>query len=290
MAKKYYWLKLKEDFFRQKEIKKLRKIAGGDTYTIIYLKLQLLSLQHEGRIYFEGVEDDFAAELALELDEDIENVRMTLLYLQKHNLLECAEVDGEYFLTAVPACTGRESDSAERMRRSRAKQKQLSGEEASHSDTDVRKSDTEIEIESEKDKEEEEELREENFSISANDDFVSDIQISEIIKKLNFSSIDFSTKYGKNFLLEWLTAVEPDCIVISAEITEKLAKNPNIGYMEKVLIDWQKKNITTAAAARAAVADHEQKKSQQKKQHKRPAPEQEYEIYVPPAGLSFQKI
>ena len=31
--KKYYWLKLKEDFFRQKEIKKLRKIAGGDTYT-----------------------------------------------------------------------------------------------------------------------------------------------------------------------------------------------------------------------------------------------------------------
>ena len=36
--KKYYWLKLKEDFFRDKKIKKLRKIAGGDTYTIIYLK------------------------------------------------------------------------------------------------------------------------------------------------------------------------------------------------------------------------------------------------------------
>ena len=65
--KKYYWLKLKNDFFRQKEIKKLRQIAGGDTYVIIYLKMQLLSLQNNGRLFFEGYEDTFANELALEL-------------------------------------------------------------------------------------------------------------------------------------------------------------------------------------------------------------------------------
>ena len=82
--KKYYWLKLKENFFRQKEIKKLRKIAGGDTYTIIYLKMLLLSLQEEGKLYFEGVEDDFAEELALELDEDVNNVAMTIAFLLKH--------------------------------------------------------------------------------------------------------------------------------------------------------------------------------------------------------------
>ena len=51
MAKKYFWLKLKDDFFQQRAIKKLRKLAGGDTFTIIYLKLQLLSLKDEGRIY-----------------------------------------------------------------------------------------------------------------------------------------------------------------------------------------------------------------------------------------------
>ena len=48
--KKYFWLKLKDNFFNQKEIKKLRRIAGGDTYTIIYLKLQLLSIKKEGVI------------------------------------------------------------------------------------------------------------------------------------------------------------------------------------------------------------------------------------------------
>ena len=59
MAKKYFWLKLKDNFFKQKSIKKLRKMAGGDTFTIIYLKMQLLSLTNEGKLYYEGVEDNF---------------------------------------------------------------------------------------------------------------------------------------------------------------------------------------------------------------------------------------
>jgi len=85
--KKFYWLKLKNDFFNQKEIKKLRRIAGGDTYTIIYLKMQLLSLKDDGKIYFDGIEDTFAEELALEIDEDPKNVEVTLLFLEKENLL-----------------------------------------------------------------------------------------------------------------------------------------------------------------------------------------------------------
>lgn len=32
--KRYYWLKLKDDFFRQKPIKKLRSMEHGETYTI----------------------------------------------------------------------------------------------------------------------------------------------------------------------------------------------------------------------------------------------------------------
>ena len=81
--KKYYWLKLKEDFFRDKKIKKLRSIAGGDTYTIIYLKMQLLSLKNEGKLFFENVEDNFIEEIALEIDEKIEDVKVCVLYLIK---------------------------------------------------------------------------------------------------------------------------------------------------------------------------------------------------------------
>ena len=117
--KRYYWLKLKEDFFKSKEMKKLRRVAGGDTYVIIYLKMQLLSLRNDGRLYFEGVDDDFASELALELDEDVENVRMTLNFLEHCKLLECISSD-EYFLPVIPEVTGSESASAGRMRKLRA--------------------------------------------------------------------------------------------------------------------------------------------------------------------------
>ena len=79
--KRYYWIQLKEGFFKQKAIKKLRKIAGGDTYTIIYLKMLLVAVRQGNRLFFEGVEDTFPEELALELDEDTENVKVTLSFL-----------------------------------------------------------------------------------------------------------------------------------------------------------------------------------------------------------------
>ena len=72
--KRYYWLKFKEDFFDFKGVKKLRKLAGGDTYVIIYLKMLLRSLKTDGILEYTGIEKDFASELALDLDEDPENV------------------------------------------------------------------------------------------------------------------------------------------------------------------------------------------------------------------------
>ena len=123
MAKKYYWLKLKEDFFRDKKIKKLRKIAGGDTYTIIYLKLQLLSLKKAGSIVFEGVEDTLAEELALDIDEDVDNVKVTLMFLIKNGLLEEVEQD-HYVMTETIQCIGSESASAERVRKHRELKKE----------------------------------------------------------------------------------------------------------------------------------------------------------------------
>ena len=120
--KKYFWLKLKEDFFTSKEIKKLRKVSGGDTFVIIYLKMQLLSIKQEGYLKFDGVEDSFAEEIALTLDENEENVKMTLAFLFNYNLIEKITED-DYYMTRVSETIGKESDSAERVRRHREKAK-----------------------------------------------------------------------------------------------------------------------------------------------------------------------
>lgn len=117
-SKKYYWLKLKSDFFTSKRIKKLRKMAGGDTYTIIYLKMQLLSIKQNGLLQWTGLEDNFAAELALDLDESVEDVRMTLMYLESCGLIETSD-NVNYFLPYAVENTGSETGAAERMREMR---------------------------------------------------------------------------------------------------------------------------------------------------------------------------
>ena len=143
--KRFYWLKLKEDFFRQKEIKKLRKIAGGDTFTIIYLKMLLRSLKDGGRLYYEGIEDNFASEVALDIDEDEDNVKMTVAFLISNGILVQNQTD-EYEILTAREMTDSETDSAHRMRRLRAKQALGTTQQASLSDGDVTASDVDIEI------------------------------------------------------------------------------------------------------------------------------------------------
>jgi len=154
MSKTYYWLKLKEGFFKSLAMKKLRRIAGGDTFTIIYLKLQLLSLHDEGYLFFEGVENSFPEELALALDEDEENIKVTLQYLESVGLLTYINPN-EIFLTEMPSLIGKETDKAELMRRKRARDKQKAVEDKNGNNVtpqlpDVTKRYTEIEKEIEK--------------------------------------------------------------------------------------------------------------------------------------------
>lgn len=122
--KRFYWLKLKENYLNEPKIKKLRKIAGGDTYTIIYLKMQLLSIKNEGIVQFEGIEPTFEEELALKLDEDLDNVKITLNYLMMQGLVE--ENNKDYLFIEASNNVGSECQSAERVRRFRNKENQKS--------------------------------------------------------------------------------------------------------------------------------------------------------------------
>lgn len=157
MAKKYYWLKLKADFFTSRAMKKLRRIAGGDTYTIIYLKLQLLSLNDEGLLHYEGVEPTFYEEMALALDEEPDNLRATLLFLENVGLLE-KKNETEYLLTEVPFIIGSETDKAALMRRKREKDKAALTLEGGNNVTAKLPAVTNCYTEKEREKEKEKEL------------------------------------------------------------------------------------------------------------------------------------
>lgn len=144
--KRYYWIQLAQDFFKSKEMKLLRKIAGGDTHTIIYLKMMLISLEDGGHIYYDGLADNLAEEIALMIDENVEDIKITLLFLESKGLLT-RKSDRDYFLEQVPEMVGSETASARRVRKFRENQLALQcNNDVTKRNGDIEKDiDTEIE-------------------------------------------------------------------------------------------------------------------------------------------------
>lgn len=155
--KKFFWVKLQESFFKDIKMKKLRKIAGGDTYTIIYLKMQLMTCRTGGIIKYQGVENTLAEEIALELDEDPDNVFVTINFLLNCGLMEEIKED-EFLLLDAAKNMGSEAESTERVRKCRA-QKKLKNENLLQCNSDVtERNNTEIECNTEIDIEKETEI------------------------------------------------------------------------------------------------------------------------------------
>ena len=237
-TKRYFWLKLKEDFFNQKEIKLLRKIAGGDTYTIIYLKLLLLSLKNDGKIYFDGLTDEFSEEVALEIDESVENVQVTMQFLQKKGLIAFdTEHQDEFELTNIASMIGSETDKAAMMRRKRARekeQKQLNGNNVTAELPDrytEKEKEKEKEIDLEKEKTKRETTRPSSFDIFENGGYG---YLDPITMQKLFAWID---DFGD----------EGDSIVSKALDVGIEAGIKNYKYVNGILRNWHNKGFKTTA-------------------------------------------
>ena len=160
-GKRLWWLKLPKDFFTSNAvIKKMRKLPGGDTYVVITLKLLLLSLDHDFRIYYEGVEDTFAKDIALTLDESAEAVEVTLrLLLQQGWLVQ--EDPETIFSPKSQEIAGSETPDAARKRVKRIKDKELTLITTGQCPENVRLEKRREEIEIEREKKREDPRREE---------------------------------------------------------------------------------------------------------------------------------
>ena len=124
MAQRYYWLKMKKDFAKDKRIKKLKRIPGGLNFAFIYLEMILNAVDTEGILIYEGVEDTPAKEFALELDEDPDSVQITMSYLLSVGLMTDLG-DGRFLLPYVTENLGSEGASAKRVRDFRERKKAL---------------------------------------------------------------------------------------------------------------------------------------------------------------------
>lgn len=217
--RRYYWLQLKEDFFKTKEMKLMRKLPGGEEITIIYLKIMLVSLADEGKIFFEGLAEDLAEELSLLIDEDAEAVRMALIFLENKKLLTTSD-NYQYNLEQVPEMIGSETASARRVRKHRDSQKVL------HCNTEVTNRNGEIDI---------------DIEIDNNNKTIS----PSLAENLKTSGIRINEKQHQQ-LLEYvgLDGMSFDMLNRAIEITSGVHQ-PSFNYLKAILEKWKEKGFTS---------------------------------------------
>jgi len=237
--KRYYWIQLAQDFFKSKEMKLLRKIAGGDTHTIIYLKMMLISLEDGGHIYYDGLADNLAEEIALVIDENVEDIKITLIFLESKGLLT-RNSDRDYFLEQVPEMVGSETASARRVRKFRKNQLAL------QCNNDVTKRNGDIDTEIEKEKENNKTMVSSSFSENLKH---SGIRIND---KQHQQLLDYVGLDGMSF----------DMLNRAVEITSEVYQ-PSFKYLRGILENWKKKGFTTIEQ----VDDNDQKYKDSKNSH-----------------------
>lgn len=155
MTKKFYWLKLNENFFDDDTIRFIEDQEKGIYYSNFYLKLCLKSIKYEGKLIRLVGEmlipyDVKALSKLTGVDYDI--VKSAMELFSKIGLVKVLD-SGEIYLTQIGEMVGSETDKAQIMRKKRAKKK------IGNNVTDLLpKCYTEIDIEKDKEKEKKKEL------------------------------------------------------------------------------------------------------------------------------------
>ena len=124
-SKKYYWLKLKRDFFKRHDIRIIEEMPNGKDYILFYLKLLLESIDHEGTLRFSDAIPYSEQMLSVVTNTNIDIVRSAMKIFTELNMMDILD-DGTFFMAEVNKMIGSavDNDNANRVRRCREKKKQ----------------------------------------------------------------------------------------------------------------------------------------------------------------------
>ena len=123
---KYYWLKLKRDFFKRHDIRIVEGMPNGKEYILFYLKLLCESVDHEGSLRFSDQIPYNEDMLAIITNTNVDIVRSAVKVFTELKMMEILD-DGTIFMSEVEGMIGSASntDNANRQRRFRERQKAL---------------------------------------------------------------------------------------------------------------------------------------------------------------------
>lgn len=124
-AKKFYWLKLKRDFFKRHDIRIIEEMPNGKDYVLFYLKLLLESIDHEGSLRFSDTIPYNENMLSVVTNTNIDIVRSAMKLFTELGMMSICD-DQTIYMAEVDKLIGSavDNDGANRQRRFREKKKQ----------------------------------------------------------------------------------------------------------------------------------------------------------------------
>src|SRR5574344_924717 len=132
-TKKYYWLKLKRDFFKRHDITVIESMPNGDKYILFYMKMLVESIDHDGALRFSDTVPYNDSMLAAITRTDIDIVRSAVKIFEQFGMMEMLD-DGTLFMRQIESMIGDETEWAAKKREYREKTRTLSGQKRTLSD------------------------------------------------------------------------------------------------------------------------------------------------------------
>lgn len=121
---KFYWLKLKRDFFKRHDIRVIESMPNGKDYVLFYLKLLVESVDHEGSLRFSETIPYNEEMLAVITNTNVDIVRSAMKLFVELGMMEILD-EGTIYMNEVDRMIGSaaNNDNANRQRRFRERQK-----------------------------------------------------------------------------------------------------------------------------------------------------------------------
>ena len=237
--KKYYYLKLKEDFFESDEAVILESMPDGYIYSNILLKLYLRSLKNDGFLMFNNLIPYNSQMLATITRHQVGTVEKAVKIFKDLQLIEILD-NGAIYMTNIKNFVGKSSTDADRKRVEYNKMKRI-GE---ISTIGVEKTPPEIEIEIEKDIEIKKDI---DINIELEVDNAKTATDANIFGhyQSRIGSIDgYQVEKLKDYLE--IDKLEPALVKRAIDRAADNGKR-NFGYVNAILKSWAQSGIRTVA-------------------------------------------
>lgn len=285
--KKYYYLKLKDNFFESDEVLVLESMPDGYVYENILLKLYLRSLKYQGRLMFKDRIPFNSQMLATVTRHSVGDIEKAVKTFKQLGLIDILD-NGAIYMLDIQEFIGKSSTEADRKKAYRQRiqneklKKSISSGQMSGQTSDKRTPELDIEIDKERDIDIEAAAKQPLPPLSKYDKYFS--VISQFCEK-NFGFVAPIWQESLQYDFEDWIKLNQDpkqvtniiCLALKEAAGANKVSN-KVKYAESILDRWENNKLTTVDEIKADQKEHQQRQEQRQSGYRQHQPVQKEKV------------